>query len=106
HLAKADGKLAEVGESLDFQVLEFSKDDKKIVVSHTKMHSEVAEDAKEMKKKAAAKSAKTPKPEIEKSTLGDIEALSNLKASGDAAAKEEVEKKAKAKKAKKEESEE
>lgn len=103
HLVKLDGKLAEAGESLDFQVLEFSKDDKKIVVSHSKIHSEVAEDVKDVKKKAAPKAAKTPKPEVEKSTLGDIEALSNLKASGDAAAKEEVEKKAKAKKAKKSE---
>src|SRR6478736_3600445 len=41
HLVKEDGKVAETGEALEFKVLEFSKDDKKILVSHTKLHSEV-----------------------------------------------------------------
>ncbi|MBX9851087.1 MAG: 30S ribosomal protein S1 [Cytophagaceae bacterium] len=108
HLVKEDGKLAEVGESLDFKVLEFSKDEKKIILSHTKMHSEVAEEAKEVKKKPAAKTTKAPKAsDAEKTTLGDIEALSNLKASGDKKEKEEKEatekKEAKPKKAKKSE---
>jgi small subunit ribosomal protein S1 len=86
---KADGANAEQGDSLDFKVLEFSKDDKRIVLSHTKTFSEVAEDAaapadaKKKKPAAAAKGAKAgaaPKtPAVEKSTLGDIEALSNLK---------------------------
>lgn len=89
HLVKADGSNAEQGESLDFKVLEFSKDDKRIVLSHTKTFSEVAEDAAapagdaKKKKAAAAKGAKAPAaaktPAVEKSTLGDIEALSNLK---------------------------
>ena len=76
HLVKQDNKSAEPGESLDFKVLEFSKDDKKIVLSHTKAYTEGAD---EEKKKAPAK-AKAPKAaEVEKSTLGDIEALSALK---------------------------
>lgn len=88
HLVKADGKLAEVGDSLEFKVLEFSKDERRISLSHAKTHSEVAEDEvapaaekKAPKKAGAAPAAKAPakaKPE-EKSTLGDIEALSNLK---------------------------
>jgi small subunit ribosomal protein S1 len=84
HIVKTDGKLAEVGDALDFKVLEFSKDDKKIILSHTKTFAEVAEDASDKKKKPAAKAAaKTAAPkankDAEKSTLGDIDALSQLK---------------------------
>lgn len=96
HLVKEDGKVAESGEQLDFKVLEFSKDDKRILLSHTKMHSEVAEEAKEApKKKAPAKPKAAKAPEVEKSTLGDIEALSALKAAGDKAESERKAKKAK-----------
>ena len=77
-LIKEDNKAAETGESLDFKVLEFSKDDKKIVLSHTKAYTEGATEEVAEKKKAPR--AKTSKPaEAEKSTLGDIEALSALK---------------------------
>jgi small subunit ribosomal protein S1 len=84
HIVKTDGKLAEVGDALDFKVLEFSKDDKKIILSHTKTFAEVAEDASDKKKKPAAKTAaksSAPKAnkDAEKSTLGDIDALSQLK---------------------------
>jgi small subunit ribosomal protein S1 len=78
HLAKEDGKIAEVGESLDFKVLEFSKDEKKIILSHTRVHSADAIKEDVVEKKKPAKTAK-PKVEAEKQTLGDIEALSNLK---------------------------
>ncbi|MFN3404130.1 MAG: 30S ribosomal protein S1 [Cytophagaceae bacterium] len=92
HLAKEDGKLAEAGESIDFKVLEFSKDEKKIVLSHTKTFSEPQEDApaKEAKKAAKPKAAKPAGSDAEKSTLGDIEALSDLKKqlSGEASAEE------------------
>ncbi len=112
-LIKQDGKNAENGESLDFRVVEFSKDDKKILLSHTRIFTEAPED--EAPKKAAKSAtaatggtakAKVEKP-VEKSTLGDIAALSALKDSydeSDAAA--EKPKKAKAKKSEaKEESE-
>jgi len=84
-LAKEDGTLAENGETLDFKVLEFSKDDKRIVLSHTAVYSTVEETADKGDKKKPAGAAKkgasaaakvTP---VEKSTLGDIEALSALK---------------------------
>jgi small subunit ribosomal protein S1 len=78
HLAKEDGKIAEVGESLDLKVLEFSKDEKKIILSHTRVHSADAIKEDVVEKKKPAKTAK-PKVEAEKQTLGDIEALSNLK---------------------------
>lgn len=78
-IVKEDGTSAEAGESLDFVVLEFSKDDKKIVLSHTKTwEAPVAEEKKEEKAKKAPKVESAAK-ESEKSTFGDIDALSALK---------------------------
>ena len=87
NLAKEDESKAEVGESLDFKVLEFSKEDRRIVLSHKALYSTEEEKApaavqKEAPKKKAAPKGKTIdkiNQEAEKSTLGDIEALSALK---------------------------
>jgi small subunit ribosomal protein S1 len=84
NLAKQDGGKAENGESLDFRVLEFSKDDRRIVLSHKSVWSTDEEDKAQAapKKKAAPAKGKTIdkiNQEAEKSTLGDIEALSALK---------------------------
>jgi small subunit ribosomal protein S1 len=87
-LAKEDGSQVEAGETLDFRVTEFSKDDRKIILSHTATYSEVdnARMAKATKKAAPAaggeKKEKAPKVQKEvenKSTLGDLDALSALK---------------------------
>ena len=83
NLAREDNSKIEVGESLDFKVLEFSKDDRRIVLSHRAMWS-----ADEEKQAAAAKKKPAPvkgnsiqsiNQQNEKSTLGDLEALSALK---------------------------
>lgn len=90
HLVKQDGTAAKADEKLDFKVLEFSKDSKKIILSHTKTFEKnspeerpgeivAAENKEKEVKKPAAK-----KKGIEKSTLGDIDALSNLKSAMDA----------------------
>jgi small subunit ribosomal protein S1 len=84
NLAKEDGTLAEVGESLDFTVLEFLKDEKKIVLTHSKVKSApAAEDKKEERagKSTPAKSTTSSEPakEAEKSTFGDLSVLSALK---------------------------
>ena len=85
HLAKEDGTLAEVGEKLPFVVIEFNKEEKKIVLSHSKTWDKAeqaaAEEEKASKKSAkAAKSAPaTPAASAEKSTLGDLAALAALK---------------------------
>jgi len=81
NLEKEDGSQVEVGESVDFKVAEFSKDDKRIVLSHTAMFKE---EAKAPKKAAAAPAKKkeeaTELPaQAEKSTFGDIDALAELK---------------------------
>jgi small subunit ribosomal protein S1 len=84
NLAKEDGSKAEVGESYDFKVLEFSKEDRRITLS-LKATWSTEEDktvAAAPKKKAAPSKGKTIdkiNQESEKSTLGDIEALSALK---------------------------
>ena len=88
NLAKEDGSKAEIGESLDFKVLEFSKEDRRIVLSHRALYSTEEEKAPQpqqqqpLKKKPVAPKGKTIdkiNQEAEKSTLGDIEALSALK---------------------------
>jgi small subunit ribosomal protein S1 len=81
HLKKEDDTVAEVGETLDFKVLEFSKDDKRIVLSHTNMHAAEPVKAAAPKKKAAAskKEAATAPKEADKTTLGDLDALAGLK---------------------------
>jgi len=92
NLAKEDNSKAEVGESLDFKVLEFSKDDRRIVLSHKAIWS--AEEERPVaggnkggqgqgqgNKKAPTKGAsiQSINQQNEKSTLGDLEALSALK---------------------------
>ncbi|MBP6386294.1 MAG: 30S ribosomal protein S1 [Pseudarcicella sp.] len=104
-LAKVDGTLAEVGEALDFKVSEFNKEDRKIVLSHFKTHTESKEEAPVEEKKKGAKpsekaNAAAASQPVEKSTMGDIDALSALKekmeASASDEAKKKLEKKAKA----------
>ena len=86
HLAKADGTTAKSEEVLEFKVIEFSKDAKRIVVSHARLHEEVKEEARKVEKAVkkadyedAKKAVKKVKDNVEKTTLGDISALSDLK---------------------------
>lgn len=82
NLEKEDGDLVEVGEALDFKVTEFSKDDKRIVLSHTATFKEDASAKAAKKAPAGGKKSTTAAPDTssaEKSTLGDLDALSALK---------------------------
>ncbi|HVA97292.1 MAG TPA: 30S ribosomal protein S1 [Bacteroidia bacterium] len=86
HLVKIDGSTAKAEETLDFKVLEFSKDNKKIIVSHAKINDDTiaAEKAeknadKNAEVKEVKKAVKKMKETVEKSTLGDIDVLSALK---------------------------
>lgn len=80
---KEDGSFLAADEKAQFKIVEFNKGAKKIVLSHTQMFKETEEEAK-TKSKAKAKSAssavKKVNDGIEKTTLGDLDALSNLKA--------------------------
>ena len=87
HLVKEDGSQAKVDEKLDFKVIEFNKDNKRIILSHSRIFEDEvrAEKAAERKAKRqpnkqedapAAAVAATP---LERTTLGDLEALAALK---------------------------
>ncbi|MBC6400329.1 MAG: 30S ribosomal protein S1 [Ekhidna sp.] len=81
NLKKADGSKASEGETLEFKVLEFSKDDKRIILSHSSVWNKDAEQPKTAKKSANKKGNTLDKinQKVEKSTLGDLDTLSVLK---------------------------
>ena len=80
HLKKADGANATVEDALDFQVIEFNKDARKIVVSHIRTHEEYEGTTKAPKKSSSSNSKlKSINSNAEKSTLGDLDALAELK---------------------------
>jgi small subunit ribosomal protein S1 len=87
HLRKEDGTNAKVEETLDFKVIEFNKDAKKIVVSHTRTFEEGEDKPSASAKGGAKKTAgsstsqqvKAINQNTEKSTLGDLDALAELK---------------------------
>ena len=93
HLTKEDGSQAKAGETLQFKVIEFNKETKRIILSHSRIFEDAqkAEVAAEAPKKAAKKAAKKEEapaaPAVEKTTLGDIDALAALKESLEAAEK-------------------
>ena len=95
-LVKEDGITAKVGETLDFKVVEFSKATKRIILSHSRLHEDAkrAEAQAEMAEKkradeAAKDSVKKINASVEKTTLGDISGLAELKAKMEAAAETE-----------------
>lgn len=85
HLVKEDGTTAKKGETLEFKVIEFNKDSKRIILSHSRIHEDAAKaargEAARKAKRPAAKREEQPKltTPVEKTTLGDIEALAALK---------------------------
>ena len=85
HLVKEDGSQAKVDEKLNFKVIEFNKDSKRIIVSHSRTFEDdaKAEQRQERKAKRAGKRQQEETPmlstPIEKTTLGDLEALAALK---------------------------
>jgi small subunit ribosomal protein S1 len=79
NLQKEDGSWAEVGETLEFKVLEFSKEEKRIMLSHSKTWQEKGEDRKPEKRPATVAKAPASNKEPERATLGDLDALAALK---------------------------
>ena len=83
HLVKEDGTQAQVEETLEFKVIEFNKESKRIILSHSRIfedEAKVAEKAEKKAKRAAKKVEEAPAaPAVEKTTLGDIEELAALK---------------------------
>ena len=85
HLVKEDGSNAVVDEKLNFKVIEFNKDSKRIILSHSRIFEDEAKaekaEAKKATKRAPKKAAEETAavPAVEKTTLGDIEELAALK---------------------------
>jgi len=86
HMKKEDGSNVKADETIDFQVIEFSKENKKIILSHARLHEEDQRAAKvktdESNKAEAQKTQRTMKKvneKLEKTTFGDLDVLANLK---------------------------
>ena len=84
HLVKEDGSQAQLEEKLQFKVIEFNKDAKRIILSHSRIFEDAAKAEEKAEKRAAKKSTKRDEiPAIQNqaasTTLGDIDALAALK---------------------------
>ena len=86
HLDKEDKSKARQGETLDFKVIEFSKENKKIIVSHSRIHQDniegervKSENEEAKKERATKKTVKKINEGLEKTTLGDLSVLASLK---------------------------
>ena len=84
HLVKEDGTQAQQGEELDFKVIEFNKDSKRIILSHSRTFEDPAREEKKAAAKKTTRAKKEEAPKIENvaasTTLGDIDVLAELKA--------------------------
>ncbi len=83
HLVKEDGTIGKVDERMQFKVIEFNKSAKKIILSHSRVYEDekkaVETSAKKPEAEPARKSSRKAKPNVEKTTLGDITQLAALK---------------------------
>ncbi|MBS1763468.1 MAG: 30S ribosomal protein S1 [Bacteroidetes bacterium] len=86
HLMKENGAPAKADETLDFKVIEFNKENKKLVVSHTRLFEEAKASEKQSRENdrsrdenEASRNVKKIKDSQEKTTLGDLSVLSALK---------------------------
>jgi len=84
HLVKEDGSQAQQGEELEFKVIEFNKDSKRIILSHSRTFEDAQREEKRAARKTAAPKKKDEAPKIENvaasTTLGDLDVLAKLKA--------------------------
>ena len=87
HLVKEDGSQAQQGETLQFKVIEFNKESKRIILSHSRIFEDIAKAEAQAEKKARKSTSKKDDMEKESNsqnqaastTLGDIDALAALK---------------------------
>ena len=86
HLKKEDGTTAKMDETIDFKVIEFSKENKKIILSHSRIwedkvaaEREVENEAKEKAAKSTKRAVKQINDNVERTTLGDLDVFAELK---------------------------
>ncbi len=78
-LVKEDGKSAVVGETLPFRVVELRRSTRRIILSHTRTYAEAKEKEVATEADNTKKAVKKINSSVEKTTLGDIDALAALK---------------------------
>jgi len=86
HLIREDGKALKAEETAEFKIIEFGKDNKRIVISHSRIWEDLRSEARvqdfenrKKEAKAATSAVKKVKESVEKSTLGDLSVLAQLK---------------------------
>lgn len=86
HLLKEDGKSVGADETAEFMVIEFDRNEKRIVLSHSRIWEQAKAEEKEAARKEARseadkakKAVKTIQSKVEKATLGDLGALAEIK---------------------------
>ncbi|MFZ4464371.1 MAG: 30S ribosomal protein S1 [Bacteroidales bacterium] len=86
HLKKEDNSQAKIDETLDFKVIEFSKENKKIILSHSRIHEDQAFIARQAETEGDRNASKSTKravkiinENLERTTLGDLDVLAGLK---------------------------
>jgi small subunit ribosomal protein S1 len=86
HLTKEDGKSVNAEETAEFMVIEFDRNEKRIVVSHTRIWEQAQAEEKDVARKEARvesdktkKAVKAVQAKVEKATLGDLGALAQIK---------------------------
>ena len=86
HLVKEDGSQAQLNEKLQFKVIEFNKESKRIILSHSRIYEDAqraeAREAKKATKRTTTRKEETPaiQNQAASTTLGDLDALAALKA--------------------------
>ena len=95
HLKKEDGTTAKMEETIDFKVIEFSKENKKIILSHSRIwedkvaaERDVEAEAKDKAAKSTKRAVKQINDNVERTTLGDLDVFAELKANFENAEKE------------------
>ncbi|GGH31637.1 30S ribosomal protein S1 [Sphingobacterium alkalisoli] len=86
HSIKEDGAALKVDDVTDFKIIEFNKENKRLVISHSRIWEDAKEEsrkeesnARKKDAKAASTAVKKVKESVEKSTLGDLDVLAQLK---------------------------
>ena len=86
HIVKEDGKSLKAEEAAEFKIIEFNKDQKRILISHARIWEEARDEVKNQENESRKKDAKATvnavkkvKESVEKSTLGDLSVLAQLK---------------------------
>ena len=80
HLRKEDGGDINVDDTLDFTIIEFDRNDKRMMASHTKVWEQAKTDEREAAARDTKESVKKVQEKVEKPTLGNLGALADIKA--------------------------